>query len=257
MLKAFSHFSCLILIGAFLAGGGNSVDFCEAAEPKQKCLLIEHVTGAHGTVSTYVTADAVKVVFLNIHGYLISRAPSWKVVLVNMDAKLIYEDDYKHWINRLISHSYIGGTGDQCDFALSKAGKKTYAGRKCSLYTVGSTSALASYVVIEPSVVPSQGCRVLEKWFGTPFMDAVPVAYHWEHNGVSQSQENRNSKPTNTVFTDHVDCLQTRIIKDTECPRSFFSYPSGLEEVHSEVDIFASKKQTKEIEDALRDLGTR
>jgi hypothetical protein len=257
LFRAFSCVSCLILIGAFLAGGATSIDYCEAAEPKQKCLLIEHVTSAHGTVSTYVTADAVKVVFLNIHGYLIALAPSWKVVLVNTDEKLIYEDDYNHWINRLISYSYMGGTGDQCGYVLRKAGKKHYAGRECSLYTTGSTSALASYVVIEPTVVPAQGCRVLEKWFGTPFMDAVPVAYHWEHNGISQSVENRRSKPTNSVFNDHIDSLQTRSIKDTECPRDFFSYPSGLKKVHSEFDIFATKKRTKELEDALQDLGPR
>lgn len=227
------------------------------AEPKQKCLLIEHVTSAHGTVSTYVTDDAVKVVFLNIDGYLISRAPSWKVVLVNAGAKLIYEDAYQHWVNRLISHSYIGGSGDQCGFKLSKAGSEIYAERKCSLYELRAGSALASYVVIEPSVLPSQGCRVLEKWFGTPFLDAIPLAYHWEHNGLSQSEENRKSKPTNTLFGDHIDNLKARRIKNIECPRSFFAYPSGLTKVHSEVDIFATKKQTKELEDVMRDLERR
>jgi len=254
-LSVLSRVYCLILIAVFLAHSVNTN--CPAAETKQKCLLIEHITSAHGVVSTYVTTDTVKVVFRNIHGYLIARAPDWKVALVNLDAKLIYEDDYKHWVNRLISHSYMGGTGDECNSALQKVGKKNYAGRQCSLYVTRNAVAQASYVVLEPPVVPERGCRVLEKWFATPFLNAVPIAYHFDYQGESQGTINRRSKLTNSVFNDHIDGLQTRIIKDTECPRDFFSYPRGFKKVRSEVDIFATKKQTQDLEGVLMDVEAR
>ncbi|WP_210256015.1 hypothetical protein, partial [Rhizobium phaseoli] len=82
----------------------------QAKEGTVKCLQLEQITNVHGPVSTFATQQAVKIEFRNINGYLLARAPDWKVVLVNQEAKLVFEESYEHWTSlaRQISHSYMG-----------------------------------------------------------------------------------------------------------------------------------------------------
>jgi hypothetical protein len=207
----------------------------------------------------------VKIVFQDINGYLLARAPAWAVVLVNRDSKLIFECDYEHWLKRPIRRSYLAGEESEPDqpTALVKGGKTLYAGKGCTWYFVPNNAPKAvnkhraEYFVIESPIVSRQGCRILEKWFAVPFLDAIPLAIKWHdipngetgHAPQAQTKEAGSFPP---LYTDPVDC---RSISEKTVPGDFFAYPQNMHKVTSELQIFATQKKKEEFEGILKELG--
>jgi len=229
---------------------------------REKAIMLWHVSATDGPVVTYVTNKAVKVCFGNINGYLLSTAPNWAVVLVNVDEKLCYKATLDLWLKHEIRRTYIGTLDDQGVFQcpVKRLGSARYAGISCIKYGIPLQQqklfvSRADYFVLEPHQLPLQACLILDKWFTTPKLHAVPLALKWinpETGEYCRSQMFRQ-RATSGLYGGYVDNLDCQKVSQIECEPDFFRCPKDLRQVPAEVDVFSSQKQKRMVEEMLLD----
>ena len=185
----------------------------------EKQIMLWHVSATDGPVVTYVTNKAVKVCFGNINGYLLSTAPNWAVVLVNVDEKLCYKATLAAMAQARNPANYIGTLDDQGVFQcpvkdlvppdMQESGCIKYG---IPLQQQKLFVSRADYFVLEPHQLPLQACLILDKWFTTPKLHAVPLALKWINPETGEYCRSQMFRQRATLvglyggYVDNLDC---------------------------------------------------
>jgi hypothetical protein len=244
---------CFSLFSSF----SETVNSVDALPQPEKVLLLKQTTYANGPVSTYVSKDAVKVCFTTLHGHLIAKAPMWRVAVVNDDDKSSYEVDYDTWLKHRIARTHINSDnaepGNQMSLLQVSAAK--YAGKTCRQYIFDAYPCKAKFFGLSrKDVADEKGCLILEKWFATPFVDSLPLAFrYFDTRGNFLSDRTEKEKLTSSIFGSYVDPLQCKSIELVDCPKDFFSYPKGYKKLNNEMAVFTSSRQKDMVEDLFHE----
>jgi len=242
---------------SFLIALSQTVTTAESLPQPEKILLLRQITSFNGPVSTYISKDAVKVCFTTLHGHLIAKAPTWKVVLVNDDDKSSFEIEYEAWLKRKIVRTYMSTDDMRSDnrMPLLDVSTVTYAGRSCRQCTFDGYQFRGKFFgIARTGVANEKACLILEKWFATPFVDCIPVAFKYcnqQDNFISEVTKKRAVGPT--IIGSYCDPLECTKIEFVDYQKNFFSYPKGYKRLDSEVAVFSSTRQKDMVEDLFRD----
>ncbi len=226
-------------------------------------LVLNQVSSGHGPSKTYITSNAVKICFSDMNGFLLATGPAWKVVLVNVDEKLIYEASYADFMAHKIRRSYLGGWDSAHEIPVKKLRKTNYAGQDCELFGFPENFHPANWrrypnlFAIPADKTPKPVCFIISKWFATPAVIAVPMAFKWINpaNGVAVSENIKTRKLGSSLFGEYFDPLDCKSVSKEIVVANFFEYPKSYKHVKSELDLFSSRGRTMMMEDVYKDAA--
>ncbi len=233
-----------------------------AAEKQVQSTVLEQVTATHGPVTTFVSPVAVKLQFTDVNAYLVARAPTWRVMLVNVDSKLVYECPYEKWLSHGISRSYFGAEPDEQQSAsvLTKGHNCKYADKMCELYFInmrlksGRQSRIANYYLLSEPKPDSHACKVLEKWLAVPFSEGIPVAMKWYDETTGETYRAKQNKSLSSFHALYADNVDTKRVYNRNVNESFFSYPQSFKPVKTENEIFSTRETRHDAESIFSEL---
>ncbi len=233
-----------------LCGATNSV---AAAE---KALYLKQSAVSVGATESYLTSQAVRINFGNDQVYLVSKAPTWRVVIFNNITKKGLAMPYQQWI----SHHPVWNQGKDVDWIpaehLLKVASPIIGGRHCNDFVLAellpnghlvpkAAGASGHLVTAEVDGLAAQACHILQRTLDLPQIAGVPLSFTL--NGRSRRVEGMKF-----VMGSDMHLLSTRVIKTVPAQPVLFVYPTNFKAVTTEFDVlYDSKTMNSNVEQFL------
>jgi len=214
----------------------------------------------YGDVTTYINRHAVKMVVDGSKVTLLSRAPSWQVVVFNDRSKKAFSSTYDEWLLRVPETTYAGHDWTRYPLIVRPEGPEIQRlGRKavhCKVVGVLKEGGLkpskritdGHYIVLKNLDLPPQACRILEKALSCPgFPDGLPLEFYNNRGAIKIEAFKTNlGGQEHFVVTKKID---EKIVDD-----SFFQYPHGYRPERREAEVLNDDRLKKQMNNLARQL---
>jgi hypothetical protein len=191
--------------------------------------------------------------------YLITKAPTWKVVIYNARTKLGFEMGFTSWM-RHNPRFMLSSFDDRYAYQILEKQKLTWLQMPatkfdfpCKIFN-GKLSPPANgmqgeYITALSPLVSEQTCAILQKALVVPKAPGLPLY-------VLTKFPERERKGGLTWRTGgDSTLLRTIRTEQKEIPESFFDYPKDYQRKDLEVDVLMDKSKSDAIEDVVKGMG--
>jgi hypothetical protein len=216
---------------------------------------------SYGHVTTYINDRALKIVIDGTSSYLVSAAPTWRVMFCNDNNKKAVSFSLTQWLKRIPQMTYAECDWDRYNLRLVRTDETRRFGRAMRRFVCekseirlpiapNGTAHGGNYIVLENSQAPLAACHIMEKALDCPAVSGVPVEL-----------VNHPAKGAVVAFSrslggdDH--WFSTKSLEERAMPLSFFAYPTGYKIVVKEAEVVDDKKRQGQVKDIIEDLLPR
>ena len=214
-----------------------------------------------GHMNVTVAPKALRIDFIDKNTYLVSRAPTWRVVLFNertnramdmsLSGYLAHTTMWTAWKNDEIGDwpsKYLGKS--RClDQECIKIGLLNF--RNDGTLNAQSPYARIHYILVQPTF-PKQACQILGKFFHNTTFPGVTLSVK---NGTAPTKAKVSGQNLSSLINGSLSpdtFLTTSLIEKKSCEAKYFEYPRKFQTVRKEVDVLVEESKKKEQDDLLQ-----
>jgi hypothetical protein len=238
----------LIANGAFPAGAAEGT----------KAWVLSQTSSVYGRMTTYVTANSLRVDLNSSESYLVATAPNWRVVLYSPADKVGFDMDFEQYLKHSLKNTFLSESKTRTSVLWPKvrAGTMTYANMQCSKFVlpmdpkaqVAEPSRIFGYfLILERPRVPKQACQILAKLFFQPPLPGIPMT---ENVWPDKSRKSNSFLD----FRGNYSILSTTNVEEKTVQTVLFKYPVNFKKVTREVEVLAGSSRRKGLDEVFSEL---
>jgi hypothetical protein len=259
-------FCCKVLTVILLAVSSDLLPGVGAPhKPHSDLVWIFHQKDYYiGKMNVMVAPDALRINFTDKSVYLVSKAPTWRVVLMNERSHRAMDMTLTQYLEHAPTWTAFGNT-EVRDWPSKPLGECECLDQKCTKIGLlnfqdnGRPNSKYPYTrihyVFVQSSFPKQACQIVGKIFHNTTFPGISLHVK---NGIIPTKtkvigQNLSSLMTGAQYPD--DFLTTSFIERKPYEDQDFDYPQKFRSVRKEVDVLLDDSKKTEENDLLQMIG--
>ena len=237
-----------------------SCQTCSATEARSEETLVLHQSSdTLGLITTYINKSAVKILMPDSQCYLITKAPTWNVVIYNAHNKLGFEMGFSDWMK----HSprfMLSSFDDRYGYLILEKQKLTWLQMPatkfdfpCKIFNGKLTPPMngmqGEYITALSPLVSEKTCGILQKALVVPKAPGLPLYV------LTKFPEQKRKGALSWRTGGDSTLLRTIRAEKKDVQDSFFDYPKAYKRKELEVDVLMDKSKSDAIEDVVNGMG--
>jgi len=223
----------------------------QAADKISRMTLV--VSSGHeelGGYKAYMNQHGIKIMYLAGKAYIVSNAPTWRVLFFNPVNKKGLEMSLDEWLKHRMQLYYLSIPTTKPNWALVADGTTKFYGYPCKHYLMCRPDAAGhpdkrvdkqrEYLLLQSPLVNSIGCRILQHSMELPEGVGVPVSVKF----ISDDPTYKDAEGGKRV----VRMLKTTEVTQQQVSDDFFQYPPHFEPAKREADILNDPTRGRDVE---------
>lgn len=241
---------CLAAVSSSVFTAVNAAE----TKPSSEWILVQNEDGS-GLNTVYISHDAVKIINKHLGCHMIIKAPDWKVHCFQLKEKIEWIGPLEQFSGEVMLNPYSTPRRPGA-IPLRMVGKGTLKGLRFIKYPVRSNALL---LVAEDMSISPQAGDFISRFYGTPYVQAVPIysctLLQGEKLNASEMNPWMDLGITNDLRSGLRIDLETQSGKKVPYNPADFELPRNFKHTSDLISVTLSGDKKSQFNDMLDNVG--